>query len=410
MPVIAILALMVGLGQVMNVGASSAIIVLDHAFAKNYSWTGNGHIILINRTSTFTQDDQVIYAYVKATFYSANLTWNWYDPSGDLVRSNSYTTDCVASPCDELQSLWISYGVATSPGLWRLDFLDGGSLIYSDYFWMTTVTSQYNYWNFTVVRSFPPQVNGSLRVVIHPSNLTWSHYRIYMPYAFNVTARDYSTKQPLEVTTSHDSLILVDLGGPRSAGYSFVLKFNLPYLLQDLGAGNYAFTWREYPWERFNDIHSIPETFTLNFPTRVSLLDVVGYNSLDLTYNETVRSGVSLDFATQLETQPVGWTILYRDLSGVPNVSPLSSGPSGLNSGVLLPILPLTVGNLSVWSAVMSVFLLTASELVSPIYSRSGYGVLINRKRLRLAALLLVAIFMITITYQLTIQNVIIQH
>jgi hypothetical protein len=406
LPAIAILALMVGLVQVTNVGASTAIAVLDHAFAKNVKWASNGNMILINRTSTFTQDDQIIYAYVKATFYSANLTWNWYDPSGQLRQSNSYTANCVASPCDEDASLWISDEVATSPGRWRLDFLAGGSLIYSDYFLLTTVITEYNYWNFTVVRSSPAQVNGSLRVVIQPSNRTWSHYVIYIPNAFNVTAHDYSTNQPLKVTTT--SPILVDLGGPRRAGYSFVLKFQISWLIQDLGEGNYAFTWREFPWERWNDIHPIPERFTVNLPNEVTLLDIVGYNSLGLTYNATGRAGVSL--ATDIIAQPIGWTILYRDLSGAPNVSPLSSGSSGLNSGGLLPILPLTVGNLSVWAAVMSVFLLTASELVSPIYSRSGYGILINRKRLRLAALLLVAIFMITITYQLTIQHVIIQH
>ena len=408
MTVIAILALMVGLGQVTNVGAAStAIIVLDHAFAKNVKWATNGNIILFNRTSTFTQDDQQVYAYVKATFYSANLTWNWYDPSGTLHYSYSYAADCVASPCDEVAGLWIKG--STSFGLWRLDLLASGSLLYSDYFWLNAVITEYNYWNFTVVRSIPPQVNGSLRVVIHPDNLTWSHYRIYIPRANNATAHDYSTNQPLKVTTSGD-LFVVDLGGPRPAGYSFVLKFTLTYLIQDLGAGNYAFAWREYPWERFNDVHPIPERFTVNLPNEMALLDVVGYNSMDLVYNATGKAGVSLDLATDATAQSLGWTILYRDLSGAPNVSPLSSGHSGLNSGVLLPILPLTVGNLSVWAAVMSVFLLTASELVSPIYSRSGYGVLINRKRLRIAALLLVAIFIVTITYQLTIQQTIIQH
>jgi hypothetical protein len=192
------------------------------------------------------------------------------------------------------------------------------------------------------------------------------------------------------------------------------LKFNLAYTwaggLRDLGAGNYAFNWREYPWERFNGFHPIPERFTVNLPNEVTVLDVVGYNSMGLTYNATGGAGVSLNLATNFTTQHTGWTILYRDLSEAPNVGPFSSVPFGLNSGVLLPILPLTIGKLSIWAAVMSVFLLTASELVSPIYSRSGYGILINRTRLRLAALLLVAIFTMTITYQLTIQQVITQH
>jgi hypothetical protein len=59
----------------------------------------------------------------------------------------------------------------------------------------------------------------------------------------------------------------------------------------------------------------------------------------------------------------------------------------------------LTLGSAGLWTAVMSVFLLTASELLSPIYSKTG--VLINRKRLRIAALVLVSIFIITTAYQI---------
>lgn len=409
---IAVLVLIVVAGECVNVEGAPAILVLDHGLAKNFTWTSNGHIILINRTSTFTQDDARIYAYIKATFYTANLTWNWYDPTGQLYDSGGWTANCVASPCDEILSMTVSGTRAASMlGMWRVDFLAGGALIYSDYFWLTAIVTQYDYWNFTVDQSPTPHVHGSLRVVIHPPNGTWSYYRLYMPNAFNITAYDYSTMQPLAVMTSKDSSsVVISLGGPKPVGYSFILKFDVSYVVQDLGGGNYVVTWREFPWERYNDIHTIPEAYNITLPNQVVLLDVVGYNSMGLRYNQTGSAGRSLGFVTNLTGQSFGWTILYRNISAGSKVNSYSTVGPGSSSEPLLPLLPISVGGLSVWSAVMSVFLLTASELVSPIYSRSGYGILISRKRLRLAALLLIAVFVITITYQLTTQHVIIQR
>jgi hypothetical protein len=66
----------------------------------------------------------------------------------------------------------------------------------------------------------------------------------------------------------------------------------------------------------------------------------------------------------------------------------------------MIPYLPLTLGNVNLWAAVMSVFLLTASELLSPLYQRTGSMLLINRKPIRIAALLLVALFLVTTGYQ----------
>ncbi|HUK49929.1 MAG TPA: hypothetical protein VLV18_02740 [Terriglobales bacterium] len=382
-----------------NVNAAS-IVVLDHAFAKNYHWTGNGHIALVNKTSTFTQDDTQVYSYVQATFYSANLTWQWYDPAGQLQQTYSFNADCIATPCDTISGLRIGgTTLAGKIGRWRVDFLADGSLLFSDYFQLTPIVTQENYWNIIVTQSSNSPSNGSLRVIIHPSNSTWSHYRLYMPYAQNVTAYDYATMQPLNLTIDKDRGVVVNFGRPRPDGYSFILKFNLPYVAEGLGGGNYLLSWREYPWERYNDVHTIPESFSVTLPNQTQLLDVVGYNSMDLRYNVT---GDNLALTENITGQPFGWTIVYRDTAYAPNSNSPSTGPlSGPNSVRMLPILPISVGGLSVWAAVMSVFLLTASELISPIYSRGGYGILINRRRLRLVALLLVVIFMITIAYQL---------
>jgi len=58
----------------------------------------------------------------------------------------------------------------------------------------------------------------------------------------------------------------------------------------------------------------------------------------------------------------------------------------------------MTVGSFSVWSAIMSILLLTGSELLSPVYARTG--VLIDRRRLRIVAVVLVFLFLAATTYQ----------
>lgn len=398
---LAALVLIVGAQACADVQAAPAIIVVDHGFAKNYRYARNGNVILINRTSTFTQDDIRVYAYALATFYSANITWNWYDPAGDLYGGYGWVAQCTTSPCPEVTYLQVkNTRAAAQPGIWRLDFLDDGVLIYSDYFSLIAVTTQYNYWNFTVVEAATPRIHGSLRVVIYPNNQTWSSYSMYMPYATNMTAYDYSTNQPLNVSDSNQRVI-VSFGAPKSAGYSFVVKFDMLYVLWALSPGNFVFSWREYPYERYGDVHPVPEAFEVHLPHGVTLLDIAGYNVMNLNYSARIGKDLSLNVFSNVTDEMSGWTILYRDQSQL-SASGSSNGPSGSNplAELLLPILPLTLGSLTVWAAVMSVFLLTASELVSPIYSRSGYGVLINRKRLRLAALLLVALFMVCVAYQ----------
>ena len=400
---LAALALIVGAQACVDVHAAPAIIVVDHGFAKDYKFARNGNVILINRTSTFTQDDIRVTAYVLATFYSANMTWNWYDPAGDLYAGSSWVAQCTTSPCSEVTYLQVRDSrAAAQPGIWRLDFLDDGVLIYSDYFSLLTVTTQYNYWNFTVVEAVTPSIHGSLRVVIYPNNRTWSSYTMYMPYATNITAYDYSTNQSLQVSDSNNP-VTVGFGAPKSAGYAFVMKFDMSYVLWALNPGNFVLSWREYPYERLYDVHPVPEAFEVHLPQGVTLLDITGYNAINLNYSARIGREFSLNvFSNVTNTwEPFGWTILYRDQSQLSTYGS-SNGPSGLSplAGPLLPILPLTLGGLTAWAAVMSVFLLTASELVSPIYSRSGYGILINRRRLRLAALLLVALFMVCVAYQ----------
>lgn len=60
---------------------------------------------------------------------------------------------------------------------------------------------------------------------------------------------------------------------------------------------------------------------------------------------------------------------------------------------------PLGFWDLSLWTAVVAIILLVTSELLSPYYGRTG--ILINRRRLRLAALLVACIFLTTVAFRI---------
>lgn len=52
----------------------------------------------------------------------------------------------------------------------------------------------------------------------------------------------------------------------------------------------------------------------------------------------------------------------------------------------------------SLWTAIVAIILLVTSELVSPYYGRTG--IVMNRRRLRIAALLVAFIFLGTVAYR----------
>jgi hypothetical protein len=63
-----------------------------------------------------------------------------------------------------------------------------------------------------------------------------------------------------------------------------------------------------------------------------------------------------------------------------------------------VPPLPLSFWDLSLWTAVTAIILLATSELLSPYYGRTG--LMINRKRLRMVALVVALIFLATVAYR----------
>ena len=412
LPIIALFVL-VGAITGLPVRASAAVLVYDYGFVKQVSYTQRGHIVLSNETSTFTQDDRFVIAYVTAALYEANLTSQWYDPTDQMVYNQTIQAECETIPCTYLFYLSVANDSATATrfGFWRMDLLADGFKLYSAYFSITPVIIEDDYWNFNVTQSAPPRVHGDLTVtVIHPDNQTWSSYSRYMPFAANLTAHEAKTNRTLNVITYNDSLVVVDLGAPRSDGYTFVLSFDLRYGLGPLNGwdgGSFAFAWQDQPWEHVTwerTLHPTPEAFNITLPKPATLVDIVGSHVMTLDYNITGGDGASVSFtATVPPEQSFGWTLIYRDFT-FRNSHPLqqSSTPAGLNFlalGQPIPVLPLTLGALSLWTAIMSAFLLTASELLSPIYARTE--LLISRRRLRIAAVILLVIFIVLTAYQL---------
>lgn len=415
--VIIVVLVLVELGGIAPASGSS-VYVYDHGFAKQLLYV-HGNIVPVNRTSSFTQDDLHVYAFMSAAFYSANFTQYWYDPSGNLYYHYSRQAECVATPCSLSSTLTVAgTSAATRFGLWRMDMLADGQRLFSDYFSLASVITQNDYWSFDVRQSAPPRVHGDLTVTIFPNNGTWNFYVIALPNVENVTAHDSSTNQTLKVTTYPNGtyyrgwqgwggLIIVDFSTPRPKSYTFVLSFDVKYGLHgDWYGGNFFLPWEEYSWQRVNDAHAIPETFNITLPQGATVVDNVGTNVMTLNFG--VASGVhqSVSFSTTLMPGVrSGWTIIYHDYTYHNSFSGTASTTAEpyvpMISGQLIPILPISLGSVSLWTAIMSVFLMTGSELLSPIYSRTG--ILLNRRRLRIAALILVVIFLISTGYQIAL-------
>jgi hypothetical protein len=60
---------------------------------------------------------------------------------------------------------------------------------------------------------------------------------------------------------------------------------------------------------------------------------------------------------------------------------------------------PLGFWDLSLWTAITAIILLATSELLSPYYGRTG--LLIDKKRLRIVALVVALIFLATVAYRI---------
>jgi len=302
--------------------------------------------------------------------------------------------------------------------------LANGYLVYSDAFWMMPVTTQEDYWNFNVTQSAPARVHGELKVILHPNNQTFSQpiqlnrgvrldsfYELSLPYAANITAYEAVTNRRLSVVMLNGTNIYVDLGARVTDGYTFVINFDLIYGVYPLngwGGGTFAFTWQDEPFARSYAPYQVPEAFTITLPQGTAFADLVGMNVLSINQNVTGGHGLTITFTSTVPPQQLfGWTLIYRDFNWLNShqitYQPTKSANLASVQQQLIPVLPLTLGSVSVWTAVISIFLLIGSELLSPAYARTG--ILIDRRRLRIAGLVLVAVFLAITAYQILISQ-----
>lgn len=406
-------------GNRISATPAVSILVYDHGLTRQINYTQRGHFAAVNKTSTFTQDNSFVYAYFTAALSSANVTWLWYDPQGELFLNQTQELNCAVSPCTFVYRfpLW-----STDPtlrfGFWTMILRAGGFNLYAEHFSVISVITQDNYWNFDIEQSDPPRVHGDLMVTIHPSNETWSSYLVYLSFAANITAYEFPSHHTLDLVASNKTgRVVVNLGGARSDGYRFVLSYDVAYGIQELGGGFFVFDWHESTWDIFrNEYHAVPQSFNISLPARATFLDITGLNAMTLDLRRAEgSSGSVVGFERTLPPgEAFGWAILYRD-SAFANSQPATETPTnplegGLNTVLAqsLPFLPLTFGSLSLWAAVMSVFLLTGSELLAPAYGKTN--VVINRRRLRMATLIPVCIFLAVTAYEITLLHVILSQ
>lgn len=396
---IIVLVLFVGLLLVgcrsVQVAAYPAVVVYEHGFARQLSWDRRGNAILVDKTTNFTQDDEYIYSYVSAAFYSANLTWTWYDPGEELYRAISYDTECVAAPCRFTAALSMADTPAAARlGLWRMELLADGFPLYSDYFRLSQIMNEDNSWFFDVYA--PAKVHVNVTVGIHPQN-PWSNYRIGfgMAYAPDINAYEIGTNQSLPVTYI-DGVLTVDFAKPRSNGYAFGMSFNFENFGFRVTQNN--LTWTEYnlTWREYNRIHPIPQKFVIAIPEGAALECVVGPANYTLGSKNGNASRTLVFFNQTLAPyQMFAFSITYlihheaaTKVVIVPSTSPFD---------LQLPLLPLKLGDITAWSAGMSIILIATTEILSPYYSRSG--IVLNRRRLRFASYMLVALFLVSVFY-----------
>jgi len=392
----------------VSAASSVAIIVIAHGFAKQVNFTRQGHLVPINTTSFFSQDDLLIYAYFTAEFATANVTWAWYEPNGQLYLNRTDNLQCAYTPCSFVYYFPLrGTTAATIYGVWTMSLQAGGVDLYSDHFSVIPVVTQNVSWNFEITQSLPPRAHGSLTVTLHPSNQTWSSYYVDLPFAANITAYDFATHLALPVTSDKAGRVVVNFGGARSDGYKFVVAFDLASGLWQLGPRVFVFYWYEDGWSTYNDgYHSIPGSFNVSLPANATFLDVVGLNSI--SFDTNVNQSISRSVVGMKEILPpgqqFGWIMLYNDSSYSASQS-TSSTPIAAGSALStilaesIPFLPLTFGSLSLWSAIMSVFLLVGSELLAPAYGKMG--ILIDQRKLRIAALSLTILFMAVTAYEI---------
>jgi hypothetical protein len=311
---------------------AAKVIALEHGFAKAIGTIGGRHPlqwdgtvywkewIPVNRTSSFSQDDDLVYAYTYANFTGtsttyANLTWVWYNPGGAIYSNQHRTVACWGNYIPFIYCQYYSTisvrgrNAARLFGTWRMDFYADGALLYSDSFVIKPVVTEQDSFDINLRNPTVTVVNAT--IIIHPENSSWSEYVMaYTPsHSHNFTAFDPERNRGLQLQFNRiSSSVVVDLGGARHDGYKLNIGFSFSRNAISRTKNNYTFTWRFY-----NGVHPIPQNFTITLPSGYSILGQIGIAN----YTEKLiggRRSVSFNITTMPDDM-MQWSLTYGQIS-----------------------------------------------------------------------------------------------
>lgn len=166
--------------------ASGKIIQLyAHFFAREVDMTFPGEPKPIGITDTFTQADDWVFAFIRATFTAGTtFQWSWYEPSGSRYASYSYSNtqepECAKQVCAFYNGIGFhGYRAERELGTWRIDVYADDALLYSDRFtikprMLVRITLDADPRLGKVVADDVPYTGDAL-----PSVFTWDLYSVH---------------------------------------------------------------------------------------------------------------------------------------------------------------------------------------------------------------------------------------
>jgi hypothetical protein len=314
----------------------------QHVFAKGIDKSGS-RWKPINVTDTFTQVDDYVYAFTSASFSSTNFTWRWHDPSGAVLNTDFQIFDCGGKTCEFYDRLPIrGKDAQVKLGMWKMDLLADGVVLYSDPFKLTGYVSNELAWNFDVYNPMRAHVN--LTVTVHPEAGTWSDYWTGLQDKVgNFSAHEFGSNKSLLVSLSsstwpdYPTKVDVIFDSPQGDGYKFTISFDL--------ASGFGATANGYSlsWNWGTDFTTRPGKVTIILPPGFKLGSVRGDPKNYTTAQENGRASVS--FAGTAPPYGVfSWIVLYQEIPASATLSSSSMTPSPTSVSATQPSLSALVG------------------------------------------------------------------
>lgn len=262
----------------------------EHVFAKAIDKTGR-HWIPTNVTNTFTQDDASVNAFTSASFSQTNFTWQWYDPTGKLYKTDSTTWGCKVGECEFYDTLPIAgTDAAIGLGTWRMDLTADGRLLYSDQFSITPVIHEEFNWIVRIHSN--TTVTIELDETIHPFGQQWTERGFDTDSSYGLTnfsAHDLSGRTLLVTvkTTGNRIAFTVLFPETETSDYKYMLTYDATSAIQTASNGQ-----RVFPWGWCTGVNPLPQNVTIYLPEDYRLVEVQGVQANMVQTSETEGSQV----------------------------------------------------------------------------------------------------------------------